>query len=1119
MSIKYDDLFPMPGSAASSVAMNTQRSRGERPVDQIIEYDCEKRIQKITHVYSDGSQEYWDVTWDGETNDVMVIRKDGQGSLDAGKIWEGQCPLTIILEDAPNIDEGQPAVFRVRYVGTIPAGQTISVDLTTVDGTAVAGTNYVTKTETVTFTDIGPTEYEFIVTTLDDGQYQPGKNFTVQASNPTNTFMGDMTAEIVNGMNEISPTPPVQIYVDDAPTVNEGEDAIFVVRYIGDITEGEPSISVDLTTADGTGVAGTNYVAKTETFTFVPGGAKSQQFIVTTIDDQSLDPDKTFFANATNLVGNGAIVDDQGQATLGELTEPPIEIFVDDAPNINEGEDAVFNVRYTGTISPGQPDVTVDLTTADDTATAGTNYVAKTETVTFTEGGPTSVLFTVTTIDDGQYDPGKNFFVNASNLVGNGSITDGQAIVTGGMNELAELPIEIFVDDAPNIDEGQPAEFVVRYTGTIAAGQPPVTVDLATADGTGVAGTNYVAKTETFTFIAGGPTSQTFTVTTLSDEVTDPGKNFFVNASNLVGNGTITDGQAIVTDDMNEVTIIPIEIYVDDTPATLSEGEDAVFNVRYTGDLMPNASVSVDVATADGTGIDTINYEGLAETITFTEGGDTSIPFTVTTISDEQYDPGKNFVANLSNVVGDGIIIDNQATANMAEVTHPCISETPTDVNGDKCPGSYREEDLYTEKRTTDVFGNFTLYGASVAVSDDEFIVAVGSPGAIDWDGTGKASGCVEIYVKPDPSVCEYALIQTIFPSNGVDGQRFGQSVAITGSGHVLVVGAPSSTDTTDPTSLLALDNAGCFYVFDLVPEAGDQQTQNIGPNISYSERSVQQYGNPEYSPSKVMPAEPEEDMNFGFAVAITDSANLIFASTQKPGDKGRIFVFDRVGQDSRYLERDAKILNTNVTTDLDTNWGYSLGSSWNGAYLAIGQPTGSAALHNEQGFVDIAENQFLQTGQWAVTQAIVDPNDPALVPKNSKFGVGVAWDSKQTVITIKGTQPPPVELQDTATRRDREGVYIYDVDLDVAPGDAGRYVWRSEFVQPYDWAGLPDSQYGAGPNNNNEDSTNLIGGGGVDTSHDGTILFYGADSDNKNTSGNPSGALYIIPYVCDSDL
>jgi hypothetical protein len=92
-----------------------------------------------------------------------------------------------------------------------------------------------------------------------------------------------------------------------------------------------------------------------------------------------------------------------------------------------------------------------------------------------------------------------------------------------------------------------------------AASGSPVTIDYATANGSAIAGTDYVAASGTLTFPV-GVTSQPITVNVIGDTQVEPNRTFFVNLSNATG-ATILTTQAtgtIVDDDV--AVALPIQV-------------------------------------------------------------------------------------------------------------------------------------------------------------------------------------------------------------------------------------------------------------------------------------------------------------------------------------------------------------------------------------------------------------------------------------------------------------------------------------------------------------------------------------------------------------------------------
>jgi hypothetical protein len=183
--------------------------------------------------------------------------------------------------------------------------------------------------------------------------------------------------------------------------------------------------------------------------------------------------------------------------------------------------------------------VTVEYSTAGGSAIAGSDFTAATGSVTLAPG-ITSKTILVPLLDDATIEPDETFTVNLSNAVG-GTIADGQGI--GTIEDNDPVGPTLSISDV-TVREGVDAQAAF----TVNLGPPhtePVTVNYATAEGTALAGINYIATTGTLTF-APGETQRTIAVPILNDGTTYPTETFTVNMSNAVG-ATIGDGRGIGT--------------------------------------------------------------------------------------------------------------------------------------------------------------------------------------------------------------------------------------------------------------------------------------------------------------------------------------------------------------------------------------------------------------------------------------------------------------------------------------------------------------------------------------------------------------------------------------------
>jgi len=236
--------------------------------------------------------------------------------------------------------------------------------------------------------------------------------------------------------------------------------------------------------------------------------------------------------------------DGQSRTGTGILTITPT-VSINDV-TMAEGNSGTTPFVFTVSLSAasGQT-VTVNYATADGTATAGSDYVAASGTLTFTPG-TTSLPVTVLVNGNTTFEPDETFFVNLSSPV-NISIAKGQGVGTI-LNDDPQPTISMGDRAVVEGNVGNtPANFPVTLSN---ASFQTITVNWATADGPpgptqAIAGTDYVAASGTVTFPPGS-TAQTATVQIIGNTVPQPNRIFFVNGSSPT-NATIAKAQGVGT--------------------------------------------------------------------------------------------------------------------------------------------------------------------------------------------------------------------------------------------------------------------------------------------------------------------------------------------------------------------------------------------------------------------------------------------------------------------------------------------------------------------------------------------------------------------------------------------
>jgi len=285
-------------------------------------------------------------------NDPVTVKEGAAGSA-------GQATFTITLD--------------------APSGKTVQVNYATVDGTAIAGEDYQAVSGTFTFSP-GQTVKRVTVNFIGDTKAELNEAFFLDLKTPVNATVADSRGRVYVRNDDGG-----EIFIDDAPPIfeeNSGTTAqTFIVRLAA--TSPNPNtVTVDWTTANGT-AGPADYVVASGTLSFAPGET-SKTITVQVKGDTTVEPTETYKVNLTHPTF-AVIGDSQGIAYIKNDDGP--QIFIDDALIVNEGDSGTTLQAFTVRLDVvSTSTVTVDFATADGTAKAGEDYVARSGRLTFMPG-------------------------------------------------------------------------------------------------------------------------------------------------------------------------------------------------------------------------------------------------------------------------------------------------------------------------------------------------------------------------------------------------------------------------------------------------------------------------------------------------------------------------------------------------------------------------------------------------------------------------------------------------------------------------------------------------------------------------------------------------------------
>ncbi|QZY28529.1 thrombospondin type 3 repeat-containing protein [Nocardioides coralli] len=412
--------------------------------------------------------------------------------------------------------EGEALQFPVTLSDPLP--HTVSVQLSTEDGTATAGAfgDYIAQTDVEVVFPPGTTVAAFEVPTRRDGDVEPDETLTARF----NTDTASLPLENTSATGTIQDATP-ELRIGPA-TADEGETLRFP------LTLSRPSssaITVRFRTEDGTAVAGDfgDYEARSDvSVTFLPG-TTSATFDVPTRLDSHTEDDETLTARLTSGVGFFATPVFTATGTIQDATP----VFRIGPATADEGE----TLRFPLTLSrPSSSAITVRFRTEDGTAVAGDfgDYEARSDvSVTFLPG-TTSATFDVPTRLDSHTEDDETLTARLTSGVG--FFATPVFTATGTIQDATP----VFRIGPATADEGETLRFPLTLSRPSSSA---ITVRFRTEDGTAVAGDfgDYEARSDVSVTFLPGTTSATFDVPTRLDSHTEDDETLTARLTSGVG--------------------------------------------------------------------------------------------------------------------------------------------------------------------------------------------------------------------------------------------------------------------------------------------------------------------------------------------------------------------------------------------------------------------------------------------------------------------------------------------------------------------------------------------------------------------------------------------------------
>jgi hypothetical protein len=357
-------------------------------------------------------------------------------------------------------------------------------------------------------------------------------------------------------------------------------------------------------------------------------GQTSRNVDASNTGDRLVELDETFTVTLTNPTAGTAIATATASGTI--QNDDTATVSVVSNGNVTEGNSGTKTIGFTvkldevAALPPFTPtidrDLTVNVSTLNGTASAGSDFAAALNQPVTIPAGQTSATFTVTINGDTGVEADENFSVVLSAPTAAGrSVTIGTGSATASiLNDDSSVAITATSADKPEGNSGNTAfTFTVTRAGdTSAAG----TVDFA-VNGTAINGVDFQGGSlpgGTVSFAA-AETSRIVTVGVNGDTAVESDEAFTVTLSNPSGNATIGTASAIGTirnDDHPPARLVLLGVSTT-VDLELLGAPNTDYVIEFSVDLGGWSPLPTPTVTTDGSGVVIVTDPAATEPMRF----------------------------------------------------------------------------------------------------------------------------------------------------------------------------------------------------------------------------------------------------------------------------------------------------------------------------------------------------------------------------------------------------------------------------------------------------------------------------------------------------------------------
>ncbi len=613
--------------------------------------------------------------------------------------------LNTYLADQPQISVSDVAVNEGSGMATVTVtlskatSDTVTVNYTTGNGTAAAGTDYTAASGTLTFSP-NQTTKTFQVPILDNQLVDGTRSFNVVLSNSTMAAITDNTGTVTVSDNDVAQTVSAVLAEDAAHTganpvdssVVEGNSLAYTVSLsvaAGSSQEYALSLGGTASAADYGAVSFSDGVAwkggnATSGIIVIPSGVTSFKVTIATADDSSIESAESLVLTVGGVAATGTITDNDAPSVSAVLAEDAANAGATPADSaVVEGASLQYSVTLSAaglvssefTLVKGGTAAAGDLGAMSfSDGVAWKNGDASTG-IIVVPAGVASFKIIVATVDDTQLEAAESLVLTVGGVAATGTITDNDvqsvsAVLAEDASHTGATPTDSTVEEGASLQYAvtlsaagiSAGEFTLAIGGTAAGADAG---SLSFSDGVawknGDAGTGIIV-------VPAGVASFKITVATVDDAVIESAESLVLTVGGVAATGTITDNDvqsvsAVLAEDAANTGATP-------TDSAVEEGAALQYTVTLSAAGVAAGEFSLALGgTAAGADVGALSFsDGVAwkngdagTGIIVVPAGVASFKVIVATVDDAAIESAESVVLTVGGVAATGTITDNDS--------------------------------------------------------------------------------------------------------------------------------------------------------------------------------------------------------------------------------------------------------------------------------------------------------------------------------------------------------------------------------------------------------------------------------------------------------------------------